>query len=194
MYAWPLVILAFWNWINNFSDRYIIEFFMDVKDVGIYNANYSLGSKFFILINPLFLSLLMPKIYANTTNEIKKIAINRAVKMYFLVGVPLLILIYYLREPLGLVLLSKEYSSGYYIIFWIAFAYFFLTLTYLYETIFYYNGNTKIILYSNITSAVINIIFNMVLIKLFGLPGAIISMMLSCIVRVLIIRSYFVRV
>ena len=76
-------------------------------------------------------------------------------------------------------------------IFWIAVAYFFLTLVFLYETIFYADGNTKVILYSNVIAALFNIALNVILIPCYGLNGAIISTLLSFIIRFFVVQFYF---
>ena len=60
-YAWPLMVLAFWSWINNYFDRFAIEYYLDVKSVGVYNANYAVGSKFFLLLNPFFFNFINTK-------------------------------------------------------------------------------------------------------------------------------------
>lgn len=191
LFAWPLITLAFWGWVNNYSDRFFIEHYLDVKQVGIYNANYSLGSKFFLLLNPLFLTLLVPKIYSNTSAEKRKRVINKYVGFYILISIPILVLVYFTSNFIGLILLSKSYESGFYMIFWIAVAYFFLTLVFLYETIFYADGNTKVILYSNFIAAIFNIALNAILIPSYGLDGAIMSTLLSFIIRFFVIQFYF---
>lgn len=191
LFAWPLITLAFWGWVNNYSDRFFIEHYLDVKQVGIYNANYSLGSKFFLLLNPLFLTLLVPKVYSNTSAEKRKRVINKYVGFYILISIPILVLVYFTSNFIGLILLSKSYESGFYMIFWIAVAYFFLTLVFLYETIFYADGNTKVILYSNVIAALFNIALNVILIPCYGLNGAIISTLLSFIIRFFVVQFYF---
>ncbi|MDP3352367.1 MAG: polysaccharide biosynthesis C-terminal domain-containing protein, partial [Flavobacteriaceae bacterium] len=187
-YAWPLMMLSFWSWIISFFDRYVIEYFINIKEVGIYNANYAVGSKFFLLLNPIFLTLLTPKIYTVCKIIEKKQVINKYVKLYIVFSIPILITVYFFSDLIGRLLLSKQYESGFYIIFWIAFAYFFMTLVYLYETIFYAEGKTKIILLSNIYAAVINILLNVLLIPIYGLNGAIIANITSFIIRFIVIK------
>lgn len=191
VYAWPLMILAFWSWINNYFDRFAIEYYLDLKSVGIYNANYAVGSKFFLLLNPFFLTLLIPNIYNNNEIKVRKASINKYVNLYTFVSIPILILIYFLKDFIGLLLLSKSYESGFYLIFWIALAYFFLTVVFLYETIFYAESKTKVILYSNIISAVLNIFLNVLLIPLYGLEGAFIATLVSFGIRFFVVQYYY---
>ena len=168
----PLIFLALWSWVNNYFDRYAIEYFLGFKDVGIYNANYGVGSKFFLMLGPIFLVLLTPLVYAKTKKEVKKNTIKNYGIYYFILGVPLLLIIYLLKDIIGTLLLSVAYQDGFHIIFWIALSFFIMTFTNLFETIFYSEQNTKVILLGNIISATINIILNILLIPTFGVMGA----------------------
>jgi O-antigen/teichoic acid export membrane protein len=190
-YVWPLMVLAFWNWINNYFDRFAIEYYLDFASVGIYNANYSIGSKFFLLLNPIFLMLLTPKIYRKSSLTERKEVIIKYVKFYTLLSIPLLFVIYFCSDIIGALLLSLSYKPGFYLIFWIALAYFFLTVVFLYETILYAEGKTKFILFSNIISALFNIILNILLIPLCGLNGAFFSTLISFVMRFLLVHIYF---
>lgn len=191
VYAWPLTILAFWSWMNNYFDRFAIEYYLDVKEVGIYNANYTVGSKFFILLNPFFLTLLVPNVYNSNPIKVRKAAINKYAKLYTLASIPVLLTIYLLKDFVGKVLLSESYQSGFYLIFWIALAYFFLTLVYLYETIFYAESKTKVILYSNIISAIFNVLLNVLLIPIYGLNGAFMATLTAFGIRFIVIQYYY---
>jgi O-antigen/teichoic acid export membrane protein len=192
-YAWPLIIVAFWSGINNYFDRFAIEYYLDVKSVGIYNASYALGSKFFILLNPFFLTLLIPNIYNNSSLMIRKQTIKKYTKIYTLISIPILLFIFFFNNFIGVLLLSKRYESGFYLIFWIALSYFFLTLVYLYETIFYAESKTYVILHSNIVSAVLNILLNILLIPIYGLNGAFISTLISFGIRFVVVQFYFIK-
>lgn len=192
-YAWPLMVLAFWSWINNYFDRFAIEYYLDVKSVGIYNANYAVGSKFFLLLNPFFLTLLTPNIYNTTSISIRKETIKKYSMLYTLISIPILIVLYFFSHNIGLLLLSKNYESGFYLIFWISLSYFFLTIVYLYETIFYAESKTNVILYSNIVSAIFNILLNVLLIPKYGLNGAFIATLISFLIRLFIVKFYFIK-
>lgn len=192
-FAWPLIVLAFWSWINNYFDRFAIEHYLDVKSVGIYNANYAVGSKFFLLLNPFFLTLLIPNIYNSTSIYIRKETIKKYVNIYILVAIPILIVLYFFSYNIGMFLLSDSYKSGFYIIFWISLSYFLLTIVYLYETIFYAESKTNIILYSNIISAFFNISLNVFLIPQYGLNGAFAATLISFLIQLLIVKFYFIK-
>ena len=86
IYSSPLIVLAFWTWVNTYTDRYIIEYFLDEKSVGLYNANLGLGSKFFLLFYPFFTTLLSPLVFNESVSiREKKQVINRYAKIYVLI-------------------------------------------------------------------------------------------------------------
>ena len=193
-YAWPLMILAFWSWINSYFDRYVIEYYMELKEVGIYNANLGLGSKIFLLLNPVFLALLTP-IAFNVKIKLseKKKIINKYALFYVLIGIAVLAILYLTNETIGEILLSDLYKEGFFIIFWAAVAYFIITLTYIYELLLFAESKTKVILLSNVISAVANVLLVFLLIPKFGLQGAIAGLIVASILRVIYIKLVFIN-
>lgn len=188
VYSWPLMILAFWNWINSYFDRYLIEYFLSLKEVGLYNANVSLGSKVFLMLNPFFLAILTPIVFnQEATFFEKKQKIKKYAKTYFFIGLILLFSLYLGYDFLGSILLSKNYSEGFHIIFWSALGYFLITFAYLFEVIFYFQKRTKVILMANLVSAIIGVILNIILIPKLGLNGAFFGLVISGVVRLLVI-------
>ena len=182
-FGWPLIFLALWTWVNNYFDRYAIEYFFSIEEVGIYSASYGVGSKFFLVLSPIFMIMVTPHVYSLTKKEQKKIELLRYGRVYSIVAIPILIVIYFSRNTIGDLLLSDQYSQGFYLIFWIAFAFYLFTLARLYELYFYSEQKTKIILIANILSAFLNIVLNIILLKPYGLFGAAIATCASFLVH-----------
>lgn len=190
-FALPLIFLAFWAWINNFFDRYALEYFLSLKEVGIYNANYGIGSRFFIMLSPIFMIMITPQVYALIKPKVKKRIIIKYFKYYSIIGLALLGVIFITRNLIGNILLSEAYQDGFVIIFWVALAFFILTSIHLFESIFYSENKTKIILYANIVSAVVNIIANIVLIPMYGLVGAAIATVIGFMMQFIVVLYKF---
>lgn len=193
-FALPLVFLAFWAWINNFFDRYALEYFLSLNDVGVYNANYGVGSKFFILLSPIFMITMTPKVYALVKPAVKKGIIIKYFKYYSIIGIILLSIIFFTKSFIGNMLLSQTYQEGFFIIFWIALAFFILTLIHLFESIFYSENKTKIILYANIVSAIVNITANIIFIPLYGLIGAAIATVIGFLIQFIVVIYNFNKI
>jgi len=192
IYSSPLIVLAFWTWVNTYTDRYIIEYFLDEKSVGLYNANLGLGSKFFLLFYPFFTTLLSPLVFNESVSiREKKQAINRYAKIY--IGIAFLFLIFVLvfLNLIGNLLLSNQYKEGFYIIFGGAVGYFILTLGYFFELIFYAHHKTKMILYANIISGIMSFIFNIIFINVFGLKGVLIGFILAVLCKLYFLHKNY---
>lgn len=186
-FAFPLIMMGAVGWVNNYLDRFIIKYFLNLEQVGIYNANYGLGAKFFLLLSPMFLVLLTPYIYGENNIENKKKQIKRYSITFFVLGLFVLTLIGLSYEMIGKLFLSESYKEGFYIIFLIALAHLFLIGTHIFETIFYAGKKTKIILYGGISSAIVNVILNIILVSKYGIKGAALSTVFSFLTQFLFI-------
>ncbi|MCW5516898.1 polysaccharide biosynthesis C-terminal domain-containing protein [Muriicola sp. Z0-33] len=192
-FALPLLLLAIWAWINNYFDRYAIEYFLTVKQVGTYNASYSVGSKFFILLSPIFMILVTPHVYDLSRTYLKKKSIKKFAAYYIIISVPILIGIYFLRNYIGEILLSENYREGFHIIFWIALAFFIITLTQLFELLFYAKERTKVLMYGNMVAALFNILLNIIWIPRFGIMGAALATCIAFTVNLCFIYYKFIK-
>jgi len=186
------MVLAFWTWINTYIDRFVIEYYLSTKEVGIYNANLGLGSKFFLMINPLFLALITQTSFNNEIKlESRKKHIIKYAKFYTIISLLGIVILALSYNLVGKIFLSKNYSDGFYIIFWTALSYFVITLTYFYEIIFYAAKNTKIILIANMIAAIINLSLNLMLIPKLHLIGALIGLMIASVIKFLYVYFQF---
>lgn len=174
-FAWPLGFSALWIWFSNYFDRFAIEYLQNLNEVGIYSANYGVGSKFFLVLSPIFIVLVTPIVFGKSNRQMKRNTLIKYGAFYSGIALPILLLLYYTREMVGQLLLSSEYSEGFYLIFWIALAFFLITLAQLFELYFYSEKRTYVVLISNISSAIINISLNLLLIPSYGIFGAAIA-------------------
>lgn len=182
-YSAPLILMSFASWLNGFSDRYILNHFLNESAVGQYNAAYGLGSKIFGMINPVFLIILTPKIYGAITEiggEKKvNVIIRNSIVAYMVLGLPIIIFIFAFFRKIGYLLLSLSYSEGFIAIPWISLGYFFLTMTYIINIKFYAFGKTNWILIITIVSAIINLSLNVLFIPKLGILGGGLSTSIS---------------
>jgi len=97
----PVVVMGIGAWVMSLGDRFVIGYFMDSKQVGIYNAAYTLAGLITSLGAP-FWSPLYPHmaLYKNS-NDIEGLynICRKYSTMYFLFSIPAII---------GLIILSNE--------------------------------------------------------------------------------------
>lgn len=191
-FTWPLMILSFWNWLNSYADRFIIEKFLGLEAVGIYNANVGLGSKVFLMVSPLFITLLTPAVFnPDIALADRKRLINRYLKVYILLIIGSGITVYLFHELIGQVFLSPSYRAGFFLIYWSSIAYGIITAGYLLEMLFYAEGKTRIILYANIISAIAVVVLNIIFLPKYGLPVSAYALMAASVIKFIYLRFIF---
>ncbi|WP_420151532.1 polysaccharide biosynthesis C-terminal domain-containing protein [Spirosoma sp.] len=174
-YVWPLLSLAFWTWLINYADRYLIGLYLTDADVGQYAMGYSLGSKLLIAVAPL-LAFLSPQVLQLRAIDCSHAAVNQFIVFYliryvWLAGAACFVF-YIFRNWVGELLLSNQYVVAFSVGPLVAIGYLFLTSTHLLELKWYTFGQTRLILYHNVVGAVLNIVFNLLLIPRMGIMGA----------------------
>ena len=122
-YGLPLVPSAAILWIITSSDRYIIGYFMEASDVGIYSAAYILASIISLLIVPLQAVLLPTISKSYDDGEIAKtrIYLKYSLKYLMMLSIPAAFGLSILASPLLRILTAPEFTSGSMVIPFVAF-------------------------------------------------------------------------
>lgn len=196
-YTKPLIILAGFSWVSNYADKYLIDFYLDTKEVGYYAAGYSLGTKFFLSFVSPFLMLLKADIYKLRKDK-KTVASGVDVTIKHLlpflgisIGVVLILIFEY--DFLGGLFLSAAYSPSFVVIPVIAGAFLMLTASYFLNTSFLAWNKPNYVLYANVSGAVINIILNIIMIPMFGIIGAAFATLISYTLQLVVSAVLYFR-
>ena len=181
-YVWPLLSLAFWGWLINYADRYLIHLYLPDTDVGYYAMGYSLGSKLLLLVAPL-LAFLSPQIIrlraaGQSPEQANALLLSYLIRYVGLAGIGCL-LFYAGRVWIGQWLLSDRYATAFVIGPVVATGYLFLTSIHLLELKWYAFGQTVFVLWHNVLGAFLNIGFNLLLIPRMGILGAALATLLG---------------
>lgn len=178
-YALPLAGMAFWAWLLNYADRYLIRYYLTDDAVGYYTMGYGVGSKLLLLSTPFVTHLTGIAIRQRKAGESVK-TLSQMQRKYVLlyVGVASLacLTLYVGQDWFGALLLSARYQTAFQLAPLIAVSYLFLTTCHLFEVNWYVNGQTKFILWHNVAGALANIGLNMWLIPIYGILGAALAM------------------
>lgn len=193
-YVKPLIGMALLIWLNTQADRFILSAHLSVAEVGYYAAGYGLGSKVFItLVGPLQLYL-QPIIFnikaQNFHPSVGRQATIKALIGYGLVGLVLCVLIFFMRDFIGNILLSPNYQPSFQIIPIIAFSYLISTSSDLIHVTFFAFGYSRTILKIIFCGSATIISLNLLLIPLYGINGAAIACLTGFAIQ-LILSLYF---
>ena len=191
IYAYPLILMAIFSWSISFADKVIIDSYLGREKVGIYSASFAIGSKFFLMVSPIFITLMTPKIYSNDETGIKKNLINKTALLQAIIGLIVIIIMWVMYDFIGNILLSKAYNQGFVLIPLVGLAYLILTISYNYELYFYAESKTHIILLTNVIGAICVIILHNITIPLLGMNGAAITLIIGFTLKLIITLIMF---
>ena len=167
----PAVISA---QVIDLSDRIFIEKFLSTEELGIYSLAYSLAALVLVFTSS-FKKAYDPYFYkiANTKDEVNaKYMLKKTNTIYYLVTIFLCFSIALVsREIIGL-FFNDLYYSSYRVVPIICLAYAIHKISGLINLSFYQNKNTVLMMNIAITSAILNLLLNFVLIPKYGYFGA----------------------
>ena len=173
-FSLPLVPAILSTWTYDLSDRYIIGYFLDIRNVGIYSASYGLGNMVSLFYGPISMVLLptVSKLYRDKKNDEIISHFNNLSKLYLMLAIPSMFGLTVLSKKLLITLTTSDFTEGYIVIPIIAIG----TILFNYGSIHANNlimhKQTKKFALISIFSAMLNIILNIILIPMIGIIGA----------------------
>ncbi len=171
-YGAPLVLAGISGFVFTYADRYLINYFLTLSEVGIYTLGYQIGMVMtVILINPtkliwgpMFLSV---KEHSNFSDFCSK-----ALTYVILIGAFLFLILSLLSKEVIQIISNEEYWRAYKIVPLIALTYFIWSSRPILEVGIALKRKTKITAWYFFIGATINVILNLFLIPLYGIMGA----------------------
>lgn len=189
-YGLPFVPLAIFSWISNLGDRYIIQNFLSLREVGIYTAVYSIASRPFLMINGVLTGFFRPVLFQKESIK-ELLTAKKTFEIWLFTASLIFIVTITIYALLGKIiinlLLSEAYSHNtYYIFLIIGIGYSIFSLNQILESRILSYGVSKKILLPNIISAIINILVNIVCLPIYGLEGAAFATALAFLLQLFI--------
>jgi O-antigen/teichoic acid export membrane protein len=199
-FGWPIVVMGISASIMSLGDRAVIGYYFNSKQVGIYNATYSLAGVF-VAIGAPFWGPLYPIIatYKNN-NDRAAIALScrKYMNSYCLIGIPILVGLTILASPLLQVLGSSEFAINPFLFGVIALALFADQFSASTHYLVYLYNEPLFMRNIMVLSGIVNLLLNILTIPFWGILGAAISTLISYVLLdILIFRrvtSYGYRI
>ncbi len=187
-YSLPLVPNGFLTLISANGDRFIIGYFLGAEAVGLYSAAYALASTV-MLFNPPITNALFPKVskcYVEGNLLLVKKYVKIGIRTFLVIGFSMLVLIVFYGNTLLHVLVGEitpiQHYKGIQVTFVIISALVIYGVSRIYSLHLFVLKKTQSLFFIYFSGTVVNVVFNLALIKLFGLLGAAVSTLLSYIV------------
>jgi len=180
-YGMPLTPNAMIMWIINSSDRYVIGYFMGASAVGIYSAAYSMGSLITFFLTPIGF-ILFPttsKLYEEKRIEEVRNYLKYSLKYFLIFAIPCAFGLSVLAMPLLHILTTSEFVSGSIVVPFVAFGVITFGIFQICIYIIHLAKKTELNVILLGTSAISNIILNIILIPYIGILGAAVATLIS---------------
>ncbi|MCK4252019.1 polysaccharide biosynthesis C-terminal domain-containing protein [candidate division WOR-3 bacterium] len=181
-YSFPLVAGNLAAWILSLSDRYILELYRGAHEVGIYSASYNISAHSIMLLASLFMlasSPIMINIWENKGEGKSKEFVNKLTRYYLIICIPAVVGLSALAKPVIDILTGEEYLMGYQVIPFVTLGALFLGLQQRFQAGFLFYKKTGFIAFSIVTSGLLNLGLNFLLIPKYGYMAAALTTLVS---------------
>jgi O-antigen/teichoic acid export membrane protein len=188
----PLLIASLGYWFTQLSDRYLINYFKGISEVGIYSLSYGIASIlaiFWLLLDNIIFPDLSALYDSNRKKELEK-RFTRILKYGVAITLPSVLGILILAKPIVKIFSSGEFIDSYKVLIIISIAMFFYGIFAHFSVLLNVLKKVKVLNSLWIFMATINIFLNILFIPKFGMMGAAYSTLVSFLFGVIAIVFY----
>lgn len=178
-YSFPLIFSNIFRVIVNESDKLFINYFFSPFETGIYSIAQKVGTSLHVLITSPFLQAYLPRRFQIMKQQNAKEEYVNIFDYYLLAICTSGLLLSIFSREIIIIMTSREYYAAAGYIPAIVLSMIIFGMKYHFEIGIVIEKKTKFIAYINGLSCAVNILINWLLIKRFGIPGAIISVNIS---------------
>lgn len=194
-YALPLLFTSIVFFFIGWTDTFMIGYFKNAYDVGIYNAAYPTAYLMWLFPSSILMLALpiMTELYTSKNKEAFNYLLKKIIKWIFTFNLILVLIFSFFASEILSVLFGSQYASGNYVLIILSVSFFIFYISQSFENVFLTLNKTKIILYNAISAASLNIVLNYILIPKMGILGAAIGTGISLllIASLRAFESYF---
>ena len=190
--SWPLMFAYMSYLIYAKIDRIMIKEMLDEHNVGIYSAAYILYEA------PLFISLMIAKsvypilVQYYQDNKIKFFQLYSTLSSYkTLLSYLIVLFIFIFHEILIQITFGESFEESSKILMLLSFGMIPMFNAFLRSSYITISGNQKIILYTTLFSAMLNIVLNLLLIKAYGVIGAVYATVFTQTLSLIVLNFAF---
>lgn len=188
----PLLIAFLGYWIIQSSDRYLIKYFLDISNVGIYSLSYSIGLVLTLFWGA-FDTVLLPDLAALYDKEKKKeleMRFSRVLKYGVAFSIPAMVGLFVLAEPIIKILSNQEFLAGSKVLMIVTIGIFFSGIFVRFTDLLNVLKKVKVLSSMWLAMAILNIGLNFWFIPKFGIMGAAYSTLIGFLLGTIAIILY----
>ena len=177
-YSIPLIPNGLSWWINTSSDKFFITYFFGAGASGLYTVAYKIPSLLTTVTQIVLNAWQISAVEGFGTEKARRF-FTKIYNYYFTLTLSLVAIIVALTKIISRILFQNEFYDAWVFVPLLMAAYFFHDLSSFVATIYTTAKNTKMLSYTTIIGAVINVILNFFLIPQWGALGAVITTLIS---------------
>lgn len=188
-YSLPLVGMELSSVLLNMGDRILIERMLGAAQLGIYSAPYNLSDYIGAVLVMAFTGAVTPmvlRLWADEGATATREFLQRVLHLYLLFAIPMVAGVSAVAEPLLTLVASEKYRAGASIIPWVIGGIALQGLFPVASAGLQIEKRSPAILLSILSALVLNVALNILLIPRWGLDGAAIATLLSCLLMVVL--------
>jgi O-antigen/teichoic acid export membrane protein len=175
-YGLPFIPMAIIIWILSLGNRYILNSYNSLIEVGIFTAAFSISSRPFLFFSGVIGNFFRPILF-QAESENNKTKTNKVIKIWLVITSVLSVLVFLVfflvGDAIAGILLAEEYHSNISKLFiTIGLGYLFFSIFQVIENIMFSYEKSRLVLYCHITAVVTFFVANIILIEQFGIIGA----------------------
>jgi O-antigen/teichoic acid export membrane protein len=190
-YGIPLALSTVSGTILTFGDRYILNYFLPLSDVGVYTLGYKIASLIKVILLQSFQLGFIPIAFKMFESENSPKFFSKVLTYFVLVLITSsLILSLFGQEGIMLFTSNKSYFSAYTVVPLISFSFVITGMRYMFALGFHYSKKTKYNAYIVVFGVIFNTLLNFVLVPWLKYYGSALSALISVILMTILTLYY----
>lgn len=177
-YSVPMIPNSLSWWISNSSDKYLITFFCGVTLTGVYSVSQRIPS-LFATISTIFMGAWQISAVEDWGSEQTRKFFSEVYNRYSVLNNVIVSGLIFLAKIMARILFSKDFYDGWFYVSILLFAFLFHAMSSFFGSIYTSAKKTKMLFSSTLAGALLNIVFNIIMIPLWGGIGAAVATFIS---------------
>jgi O-antigen/teichoic acid export membrane protein len=184
-FGYPFVLSGLCAFVTTYSDRFFLNHYTNLSNVGIYSLGYKFG--FLLMMFPVqpMMSIWMVQRFELVKNKDYKKIFNKFLSWFVIAILTVALTISLFIQDVLQLMSAPAFWEAYKIVPIILLAYFFQACTDFFDFGIYHSGKTKHMAYGTFTAAIVVVAFNFLLIPKFGIYGAAWATLIGFIARLI---------
>lgn len=174
-FTWGLYVFTLTSWVMATSDRYLVDYFVSRRDVGIYVINYAFTAIPFTILNGWITIFSRPRLYARAADRAwDRVARVVLGNLAFGAGLAVAgtVLFFFFGKPLALLVFGEQYWHSRELMIWIAAAHIFYVIGHTCSAYFLALKSFGWVWSTSLLAAAANLVVNIIVLPRVGIVGA----------------------